>query len=274
MKFVCFFVLYRKWQTVCLLISTIYHNLPISMMKSIFWGLLFAFFLGNLHICNAQGLSFSEENQDIETVFSRELGDKTMLVQEYSSPDLFSPDAHCHVKIRIQQKRTITDSAKFEYLYVTQDGFGLIFPEEQPVDNQALAVVVGNYTGNIILADEQGKMSIFRGSNFILTKDKKYLIAPWATDLPGVTIIDLEKKEAILEQNIDFTAGIWYELNGKYYVKGWDDATLEESDEVFQMDFAAKKIKKVTLNPKLLKPSQMAKLEVEWQSGNMCRCGR
>jgi hypothetical protein len=243
-------------------------------MKSIYWGLLFVFFWGNLYICKAQGLSFSEENQDIETVFSRELGDKTMLVQEYSSRDLFSADAHCHVKVRIQQKRTITDSAKFEYLYITQDGFGLIFPEEQPVDNQALAVIVGNYTGNIILADEQGKMSIFRGSNFILTKDKKYLIAPWATDLPGVTVIDLEKKEAILEQNIDFTAGIWYELNGKYYIKGWDDATLEESEEVFQIDFGAKKIKKANLNPKLLKPSNMAKLEVEWQSGNMCRCGR
>lgn len=244
------------------------------MLKNIYLGLIIVFFLGSFKQAQAQDSLFTAESRDLETVFSRELGDKTMLIQEYSSPDLFAPDAHCHVKIRIQQKRTITDSARFDYLYVTQDGFGLIFPEEQPVDNQALAVVVGNYTGNIILADEKGKMSIFRGSNFILTKDKKYLIASWATDLPGVTIIDLQTKEAILEQNIDFTAGIWYELNGKYYVKGWDDATLEESDEVFQIDFAAKKLKKVTLNPKSLKPSNMAKLEVEWQSGNMCRCGR
>lgn len=236
--------------------------------------LIIVFFLGSLHICKAQDSLFTSEERDLETVFSREIGDKTMLIQEYSSQNLFAPDAHCHVKIRIQQKRTITDSARFDYLYFTQDGFGLIFPEEQPIHNQLLAVVVGNYTGNLIVADEKGKMSFFKGSNFIVTKDKKYLIAPWATDLPGVTVIDLETKEAILEQNIDFTAGIWYELNGKYYVKGWDDAILEESDEVFQIDFAAKKLKKATLNPKSLKPSNMAKLEVEWQSGNVCRCGR
>jgi hypothetical protein len=119
------------------------------------------------------------------------------------------------------------------------DCFGFSFPERQPSSNILLLSRFGGYDGRIYTITNKGEFSDYAGGSFYVSSDNEYIFSNHHSDLPGVTIIDLNENKLIFSGELEKYISDWYFQDGKYFAVIDEDGLDSKTKLTF--DFKTKK---------------------------------
>lgn len=157
-------------------------------------------------------------------------------------------DFSCRGLVRTIKANCIIDEINYKNIEPVGSNYGITFSSKQEKENIFIASKFGGYDGEIIIINENGIIQKFHGGQYFVTKNGKYLISPWYSDLSGLTIYDLEKKEVCLSEALDFNLGSWYFSDKIYFSPLWNGE--KETEQTYQLDFDNFKLKKSNLKTK------------------------
>lgn len=110
-----------------------------------------------------------------------------------------------------------------------------VYHTDHPLKNKIILKKFGDYSGMIYIIDEKGEKFEFSGGDFLITENQKFIISPWNSDLPGLTVINIDTNKAVFDKSTTFYPFDWYLIDGRYYVKGEDPDN--NIDKIFYLDF-------------------------------------
>ncbi|UOY07777.1 SH3 domain-containing protein [Muricauda sp. SCSIO 64092] len=154
-------------------------------------------------------------------------------------------DFSCRGLIRTIKANKLIDEINYGNIDPVGSDFGLTFSKNQNRESLFIASKFGDYYGEILIIDENGKIQNFQGGQYFVTENGKYLVSDWSSDLSGLTIYDLEKKQLRFNNELDFYLGHWYFENGVYFSPIWNGE--KEIDETYEIDFNRFSLKKSTM---------------------------
>lgn len=152
---------------------------------------------------------------------------------------------------------------------------GLYKPTIQPCKNYFILSKFGDYAGQTLIVDTNGKLTILTGGAFSISTDKHYLFATYDSDVSGITIYDLKNKKIILskESSGEERFNEFYFEDGTYFVSMEHNDTSKEMS-VGKLDIKNKKITVVKKPNSFLKNKLKLKMYNEVQSLAKCNCGQ
>jgi len=171
-------------------------------------------------------------------------------------------DFSCKGLIRTIKTNKLIDEINYGIIDAVGSNFGITFSKNQNNENLFIASKFGDYDGEIIIVDENGKIQSFKGGQYFVTKNGKYLVSEWYSDLSGLTIYDLKNKKICLNKEFDFYLGKWYFSDGIYFSPVWNGG--REIEQTYQIDFD-----NMQLNKSNLKTNEGIKIEIENKD---CEC--
>ncbi|MEO9513596.1 MAG: SH3 domain-containing protein [Flavobacteriaceae bacterium] len=157
-------------------------------------------------------------------------------------------DFSCRGLIRTIKENKLIDEINYGNIDPVGSNFGLTFSKNQNKENLFIASKFGDYEGEIIIIDGNGKIQRFEGGQYFVAKNGKYLVSSWSSDLSGLTIYDLEEKKVRLNKELDSYYGNWYFSEGIYFTPKWNGE--KELEQTYQIDFDNFQLKKSTLKTK------------------------
>ncbi len=209
------------------------------------------------------------ENYKNENTRYFEIGDVLVKVyQQNNSDSRMGNDFLCRGKVISYKNDVPVDSLKFNDMSAVGDRYGLNF-SSQPVKGMIIGTKFGDYDGRLILIDENGKIQNLRGGFFFISKDQRYIVSPWHSDLAGITIYDLTDRKVKMDEETGIYPASWYYFNGEYYIS--EDPSLHEireTDQIYRLDLANGKLLKTDLK---LSDIQQAK-SVQFYNSEFCDC--
>lgn len=152
---------------------------------------------------------------------------------------------------------------------------GLYKPTIQPCKNYFILSKFGDYAGQTLIIDTNGKLTILIGGSFSISTDKHYLFATYDSDVSGITIYDLKNKKIILskESNGEERFNEFYFEDGTYLVSMEQNSSSKEMS-VGLLDIKNKKLTMVKKPNSFLKNKHKLKMYNEVQSLSRCNCGQ
>ncbi len=169
---------------------------------------------------------------------------------------------YCNSIIRTIKENRLIDEIEYRDIQPVGGDYGINFSNKQIEKSLFIASKFGDYQGELITIGTNGKIKTFQGGKYFITDDKKHLISNWDSDLSGLTIFDLEKKQVCFNKELDFYLGNWYSTNGIYYAPVWNGE--RELDQTYQIDFDNFQLKRSSI-----KISEGKKIEMTNQA---CEC--
>ncbi|MFV0269514.1 MAG: hypothetical protein ACK5HT_20515, partial [Draconibacterium sp.] len=192
-----------------------------------------------------------------------EIGDVLVKIYQLNNSGWrMGDDFLCRGKIVSYKNNLPVDSLKFNDMSAVGDRYGLNF-SSQPVKGMVIGTKFGDYDGRLILIDETGKIQNLRGGFFFVTKDQRYIVSPWHSDLAGITIYDLKDRKVKMDEETEIRPANWYYLNGGYYIS--KDSSV---NEIYRLDLANAKLLKTGLR---LSDVQQGEL-VQFYNSEFCDC--
>ncbi|WP_299135702.1 SH3 domain-containing protein [uncultured Tenacibaculum sp.] len=165
------------------------------------------------------------------------------IIQIKPSTDFYN--FSCKGLIRTIKDKKLVDEISYPEIEAVGGNHGITFSKNQNVPNLFIASKFGDYNGEIMIVDLNGKISKFEGGQYFITKNKKYLISTWDSDLSGLTIYDLKNKQIKFKKELDFYLGNWYYKDNIYYAPEWNGE--KEINKTYLLDFKNFKLLKSTL---------------------------
>lgn len=160
-------------------------------------------------------------------------------------PSEDSYEFSCRGLIRTIKGNKIINEINYGNIEPVGSSFGLVYSKKQNNKNLFIASKFGDYSGEIIIIDESGKIQNFQGGQYFITKNEKYLVSGWSSDLSGLTIYDLKKKQIRFNNELDFYLGDWYLSDNIYFSPLWNGE--RELEQTYQIDFDNFQLKKSKL---------------------------
>ncbi|TRZ43130.1 SH3 domain-containing protein [Robertkochia solimangrovi] len=164
------------------------------------------------------------------------------------SPSENNYDFYCKGLIRTIKGNKLIDEINYGNIDPVGSSFGLTYSLNQNKNHPFIVSKFGDYSGEIIIIQENGKIQRFAGGQYFLTENGKYLVSDWSSDISGLTIYDLEKKEVRLNKELNFYLGKWCISNGVYFAPILDGG--KKSDQTYEIDFNDFQLKKSKLKTK------------------------
>ena len=155
----------------------------------------------------------TEKNENLQQIVIK-------LIQLRPAEDFY--DFSCRGLIRTIKGNKLINEINYGNIDPVGGSFGLTFSKNQKKENLFIASKFGDYDGKIIIVDENGEIQSFEGGQYFVTNNGKYLVSVWSSDLSGLTIYDLTKKEVCLNKELDFYLGNWYFSNNIYFSPVWN----------------------------------------------------
>lgn len=185
------------------------------------------------------------------------------------SPKVSSNSFSCRSWLKIQKNDKVLKQQFYEIDPVGGCS-GLFIPSTQPLENFFIISKFGDYQGETLLVDKNGKLIVLTGGSFSISSDKKYLFSVWDSDINGITIFDLTSENTILSKEIEGKKqyGDFYFQDGKYYISYFED------NSVGQIDLFNKKILISKKQQGFLKKTNKLKIYNDVQTLPKCNCGR
>lgn len=192
-----------------------------------------------------------------------EIGDVMVKVYQLNnSGSRMGNDFLCRGKVISRKNNLPVDSLILEDMEAVGDRYGLNF-SSQPVKGMVIGTKFGDYDGRLILIDETGKIQNHRGGFFFITKDQRYIVSPWHSDMAGITVYDLEDRKVKMDEETGVYPSNWYYLNGEYYIS--KDSSI---NEIYRFDLEKGKLLKTNLK---LSDVQQGEL-VQFYNSEFCDC--
>jgi len=146
----------------------------------------------------------------------------------------------------------------------------VLVPKQQPSNDYFILVKFGDSDGNVLLIDHIGMIRTFRGGNFFITEDHRYLVSPYSSDCGGLTVFDLKEDSLIFDKNCENDPAFnersfyvhWYkDKNQNYYWLGnYGETDPEGFYWIYQFSFDDKKFKLEKVRKEFLNKL----LDVQW----------
>ncbi|MCK3682984.1 M56 family metallopeptidase [Maribellus sp. YY47] len=203
------------------------------------------------------------ENYKNENTRYFEIGDVLVKVYQLNNSGWrMGNDFLCRGRIVSYKNNLPVDSLNFNDMEAVGDRYGLNF-SSQPVNGMVIGTKFGDYEGRLILIDETGKIQNHRGGFFFITKDQRYIVSPWHSDLAGITIYDLKDRKVKMDKETEIRPVNWYYLNREYYIS--KDSSV---NEIYRLDLTNAKLLKTDLK---LSDVQQGEL-VQFYNSEFCDC--
>ncbi|HEX2868468.1 MAG TPA: SH3 domain-containing protein [Ignavibacteriales bacterium] len=182
--------------------------------------------------------------------------------------------AECSSLIRVYLNNSEINNYKFINIDAAGGCAGISFPKEQASEKYLFGCKYGEYNGRLIQIDEDGKITTYAGGNYFVTKDNRFLVSVWDSDMPGITVVDMYKGIKYFEKEFEdqFYSDTWFELGGEYYALPPDYKT-ELPVQGYKLNLEDKSFKAVTIDLKLIKKFTKLKLLDDFPEIT-CNCGR
>ncbi len=180
----------------------------------------------------------------------------------------------CRSWLTILKNNKVT-TRKFYDIEAVGGCAGLYKPTIQPCKNYFILSKFGDYAGQTLIVDTNGKLTILIGGAFSISTDKHYLFATYDSDVSGITIYDLKNKKIILSKESmgEERFNAFYFEDGTYFVSMEHNDTSKEIS-VGILDVKNKKITMVKKPNSFLKNKLKLKMYNEVQSLAKCNCGQ
>lgn len=151
---------------------------------------------------------------------------------------------------------------------------GLYAPAKQPCNNYYILSKFGSYDGQTLLIDSLGKVTSLTGGSFSISPDQHWLFAIYDSDVAGITIYDLKKKEIIFsqERSDEYRYNELYFQDGQYYAS-MESGESNKKNLVGIIDLKHKKVTVATKPANFLKPANKLPEYNKVQSLGTCNCG-
>lgn len=148
----------------------------------------------------------------------KSLGEVKIQIIHVMSKGLTS-DIECKAWLTVKKGNKVTGQMFFDDISPDFGPAGIFFPVKQPREDLVVAMKFGDYDGKIIVVDRDGNVNTMPGGDFYLSEDNQYLFSNYSSDQPGLTIIDLDKNNAVLADSavMDNKLGQWYYQDDKFF---------------------------------------------------------
>lgn len=153
---------------------------------------------------------------------------------------------NCKAIIQTTKKNRIIDELYFENIEPVGSSYGICFNEKQPNKEFLIGSKYGDYSGEIIIIDQNGKVINESGGDYFLSANKRYVISDWYSDLSGITVFNFETNKVVCSKELPVYLSKWYENAEKYYAAKWSGN--KENDDVYEFDLDCFSFKKTELN--------------------------
>jgi len=151
---------------------------------------------------------------------------------------------------------------------------GVYIPRKQPCKNYFILSKFGDYEGQTLLIDIDGKLTTLKGGSFSISNDGNYLFSIFDSDVSGITVYDLKHKKIVLsaERNDDKRYSDVYFKDGKYFVS-FEEETNATATSVGRIDVRQGMIYVTKIANSFLKNDAKLPVFNEVKSLQHCNCG-
>jgi hypothetical protein len=128
-------------------------------------------------------------------------------------------DTGCFAWLTIQQDNIPIRKLYYNTLESVGNCYGIFLPVTQPLKNYYFISVIGGYEGIFFILDTVGNFNEYDGGEIYISSDNHYLFSPSASDLPALTVVDLNSMKVVFSDNIEPYLGNWYFKDGIYFAE-------------------------------------------------------
>ena len=121
----------------------------------------------------------------------------------------------CRASIAVMKSGRLLETIHFDSLEAVGGGAGLFVAPNQEGKHFYIIHSAGGYDGRIVVIFRNGKVINAEGGPYFITRNGKYLFSEHASDIGGVTVINLRKKEVELVTTDVPLAIEWYRRGGE-----------------------------------------------------------
>ena len=192
-----------------------------------------------------KGKQYSDKEYNIE-FHTFALGSVTITIVQIFRKEFNGDDFNCKAIIQTTGKNKIIDELYFENIEPVGSSYGICFNKRQPNDNFLIGSKYGDYSGQLIIIDNKGKIIKESGGDYFISDNNRFIISDWYSDLSGITIFDFKTNKIVYSEELPVYLSKWYENAGKYYAAEWDEN--KESDIIYEFNLDNFSLVKTGLN--------------------------
>jgi hypothetical protein len=100
---------------------------------------------------------------------------------------------YCRAWLQIQKGEEVVDEKYYDDIYPVGGKYGLFVPRNQPSQNYFIVLVLGGYSGQLLLINRKGQIVDLRGGPLFVTSDRRFIFSTYSSDLSGLSVFDLGK---------------------------------------------------------------------------------
>lgn len=180
-----------------------------------------------------KGHQYSEKEYNIDfQIFT--LDSVTIKVAQIFRKEFNGDDFNCKAIIQTTRKDRIIDELYFDNIEPVGSSYGVCFNERQPSNKFLIGSKYGDYSGQLIIIDNKGKIIKNPGGDYIISDNNRFIISDWYSDLSGITIFDFETSKIVYSKELPVYLTKWYENTGKYYAAEWEEN--KETDNIYEFN--------------------------------------
>jgi len=180
--------------------------------------------------------------------------------------------AYCRIWLTVKNGNQITDKLFYPDCQAV-GGCSGIFADGQPSKDYIILSKLGDYSGQLIIIDNTGKIKTYPGGGYSISDDLKYLFSIHASDVSGLTVFDLSKNKLVFTNKLKSELADFYKIGNKYFaVEIDDDDTDENHTIILTVDFVAGRMIKSTVNDQYVEKASRLKTYNSYTFAP-CTCG-
>jgi hypothetical protein len=191
------------------------------------------------------GNQYSDKEYNIEfQTFT--LDSVTIKIAQIFRKEFNGNEFNCKAIIQTTEKDRIIDELYFDNIEPVGSSFGICFNERQPNKKFLIGSKYGDYSGQLIIIDNKGKITKNSGGDYFISDNNRFIISDWYSDLSGMTIFNFETSKIVYSKELPVYLSKWYENAGKYYAAEWDNN--KETDNIYEFNLDNFSFVKTNLN--------------------------
>ena len=184
-------------------------------------------------------------------------------------------DFYCRGWLTVYQKEKVISKLYFPNIEAVGGCYGFFIPESQPRNDYFIISLYTHYEAFMYVINKSGKIEKLYGGSFYTSNDNKLLFSNDGSDLPWLTVYNLEKKSTVFSDSLGYYLSDWYFNDGEYFATIWDPETDQiDTNQIVIFDTKKKKMKVSSLQNKIIREDQQLKYFDGRLRLGRCNCGQ
>lgn len=189
-------------------------------------------------------------------------------------------DFYCRGWLTVYKGEKIISKLYFPTIDAVGSCFGFFIPESQPRNDCFIISKIDGYNANLYIVDSLGNIEVLWGGSFYISNDNGLLFSNDASDLPSLTIYDLNRKITIYSDSLESDLSghylyEWYFARNEYYATIWNyDTNQIDTDLVALFNIKKQNISFVKRDTYTINDNLKLNYFDMVNPRNRCNCGR